>query len=279
MAKTTKDIVTYPALNGALTKVKNKLQEQISNAGGGHNGSDWFNITINRTSGVIKVTRNPYTMTPNLWTTEPPEEYTRFRVYVKDAISGNTATSKIIGTILSVEYDKSFLLAFEIGSELFNNNPALVLVRFYKNGNYTGGIINLTSGLDVTVGNNTSVKASDGLIKLTQGNASLTMQGNVIAADLGSNTTVNAKAGEVTLKQGDAMVQLKGEGVLLKQDMSRVEIAGNEIHAAIWEGEASEVFLRIAPDGIWIRSGLVQENQFRMLRLDKLLNAGFFDWQ
>lgn len=277
MAKTTKDIVTYPALNGALTKVKNKLQEQIKNAGGGHNGSDWFNITINRTNGVITVTRNPYTMTPDLWTTEPPEEYTRFRVYVKDAITGYTATSKTIATILSVEYDKSFLLAFEIGSELFNNNPALVLVRFYKNGSYKGGIVNLTTGLDVTI-NNTSVKASDGLIELKQGNASLTMQGNAIAADLGSNTTVNAKAGEVTLKQGDAMVQLKGEGVLLKQDLSKVQIAGNEIHAAIWEGEAAEVYLRIAPDGIWIRSGLVQENQFRLLRLDKLLSAGFFDW-
>lgn len=104
------------------------------------------------------------------------------------------------------------------------------------------------------------------------------MQDNAIAADLGSNTSVNAKAGEVTLKQGDAMVQLKSKGILLKQDLSRVQVAGNEIHAVIWEGEASEVYLRIAPDGIWIRSGLVQEGQMRRLRLDKLLSSGFFDW-
>ncbi len=271
MAKTTNDIVTYPALNGALTKVKNKLQEQISNAAGG-------------TTVTTKMHINAYydKLGARVLTAMTKAEFEealkadKVSFYLSESYSTGvpSPSSRAIGLVVSrTSYSISILVPPEVyGKFLFIKvaNGAFLDTTVYSWEDM--------SDVDFQLGNNTSVKASDGLIKLTQGNASLTMQDNAIAADLGSNTSVNAKAGEVTLKQGDAMVQLKSEGILLKQDLSRVQVAGNEIHAVIWEGEASEVYLRIAPDGIWIRSGLVQEGQMRRLRLDKLLSSGFFDW-
>lgn len=274
MAETTKDIVTYPALNGALTKVKNKLQEQINNAAGSGTGKVF--------SKKIQLTVNTSTNTASISTDLAAGEWTE--AYNCDAITfvikndTYSQTSECIGQIIS-RTDNKITVAIQPEFR-YVASLKLIIAYLIPGGKGSVYVIDLLHryGLNVTEGNNTSVKASDGLIELKQGNASLTMQNNAIAADLGSNTTVNAKAGEISLKQGDAMVQLKGEGVLLKQDLSRVQIAGNEIHAVIWEGEAAEVYIRIAPDGIWIRSGLVQEGQMRLLRLDKLLSAGFFDW-
>lgn len=271
MAKTTNDIVTYPALNGALTKVKNKLQEQISNAAGGRTVTTKMHINAYYDKLGAKVLT---AMTKAEFEEALKADKVSFYLSESTSTGVPSPSSRAIGLVVSRTSNSISILVPPVtyGKFLFIN---------VENGAYLSTAVyswKSMNEVDFVLGNNTSVKASDGLIKLTQSNASLTMQDNAIAADLGSNTSVNAKAGEVSLKQGDAMVQLKSEGILLKQDLSRVQVAGNEIHAVIWEGESAEVYLRIAPDGIWIRSGLVQENQFRLLRLDKLLSSGFFDW-
>lgn len=273
MAKTTNDIVTYPALNGALTKVKNKLQEQISNAAGGTvYDKKKILLTINTVTNKATVTNSGSSnLTVGEWEDAKKCDAMTFSVQT----NSNSTRYDCIGQILTTDNDNIAVLL--LPKLAFSSWNKLIIAIIERGGVGIAHVLDAADGINTTIGS-TSVKASDGLIELKQGNASLTMQDNAIAANLGSNTSVNAKAGEVTLKQGDAMVQLKSEGILLKQDLSRVQVAGNEIHAVIWEGESAEVYLRIAPDGIWIRSGLVQEGQMRRLRLDKLLSSGFFDW-
>ena len=187
MAKTTNDIVTYPALNGALTKVKNKLQEQISNAAGGSTVTTKMHINAYYDKLGAKVLT---AMTKAEFEEALKADKVSFYLSESTSTGVPSPSSRAIGLVVSRTSNSISILVPPVtyGKFLFIN---------VENGAYLSTAVyswKSMNEVDFVLGNNTSVKASDGLIKLTQSNASLTMQDNAIAADLGSNTSVNAKA-------------------------------------------------------------------------------------
>ncbi len=297
-------VVTYQALNGAPTKIKSKLatknelrdvdenvgdlfrsdeairkditalqgdvstlKSDVQEGGSMPEPSDWFYISVNRSNGTVKVTRNPYSMTPNLWTEEPPEKYSRQKILVRNAETGDNTFHQIQGTVISVEPERSFVLAFDIGTEIFggtSGTPGLVLVRICKDGTTAASIINLADGLDILLGQDTSAKVTAGEITLKKGTAYVQLKGE---------STGDA----IHIVQQDAKVDLQSAATFIRQGNTVFEVSGGNIRAiSVWQDQKFDFTFK--PDGIWILHSDIDAMQARKLRLDKLAAAGFFDW-
>jgi len=297
-------VVTYQALNGALTRLKGKLATQADlrnvdeNVGdltrgmekaeadittlksdvstlknSAQNGSlkpltsDWFCVSVNRSTGIVRVTRNPYSMDPNEWTAEPPEKYSRMEILVRNAETGKDTFHRIQGTVISVEPDKSFMLAFDIGTEIFggtSGTPGLVLVRICRDGTTAAALINLADGLDILLGQDTSVKVTAGEINLKKGTASVQLKGE---------STGDA----IHIVQGNARVDMQYSSTTIRQGDTSFEVSDGNIRAiSVWQDQKLD--FTFGPSGIWIIHPDIEAGKQRKLRLDKLAAAGFFDW-
>ncbi len=105
-----------------------------------------------------------------------------------------------------------------------------------------------------------------------------TVLGNDGFATVWGNTAALVKEGEAHLVQDDASVTVKESTIFLKNGNTELRVdAGETRLVSVWDDMKLDI--TFGASGIWIIHPDIETGKQRMLRLDKLAAAGFFDWK
>lgn len=106
-----------------------------------------------------------------------------------------------------------------------------------------------------------------------------TVHGNATMKGSATPTANKTKLGNDGLVSvwGKTALLVKEDEVTLVDGNAKLKVSGSEIHADINNGE-DELFVRLAPDGIWIRSNRLEPGVLRWLNFKKMLSADLFSW-
>ncbi len=106
-----------------------------------------------------------------------------------------------------------------------------------------------------------------------------TVHGNATMKGSATPTANKTKLGNDGLVSvwGKTALLVKEDEVTLVDGNAKLKVSGSEIHADVNNGE-DELFVRLAPDGIWIRSNRLEPGVLRWLNFKKMLSADLFSW-